>query len=99
FKFILPSIQQAEEQREQHADQDGSAKRKVKREVIALVTEIQWKPAKPEWQPRPQNQQKTNKRQNNTYHDEQSAHLLHDNIVLPPFGGRISHKKAQNSGT
>jgi len=98
----LLSIQQAEEQREQHTDQNGSAERKVKREVVALVTEVQGKATDPERQPRSKHEHNTDKRQNNAHHYEQSAHLLHDNIVLlglgsPFFGGESATKKLGSS--
>src|SRR5207247_4825588 len=77
----LSPIQQAEEQCEKHANQDGSSKRKVKCKVIALIMEVQREPAEPEWQLRSQHEQKTDKRQDAAHNDEQSAYLLHKTIL------------------
>jgi len=77
----LSPIQQAEEQCEKHANQDGSSKRKVKRKVVALIMEVQREPAEPEWQLRSQHEQKTDKRQDAAHNDEQSAYLLHWTIL------------------
>jgi len=52
FQYTSSAIQQTEDQRQQHADQNGSTERKVKREIVALIVEIEWKAAQPEWQER-----------------------------------------------
>src|SRR2546427_920829 len=94
----LSPIQQAEEQCEKHANQDGSSKRKVKRKVVALIMEVQREPAEPEWQLRSQHEQKTDKRQDAAHNDEQSAYLLHKDIVRqrktnsPPRRGGVARR-------
>src|SRR2546426_9261682 len=73
----LSPIHQAKDQRENHADQDGSSERKVKGEVVALVMKVKWKSAEPERQPWSKHEQQTDNRHNTAHYNEQSAHLLH----------------------
>ena len=77
----LPSIQKRKYQREYKAQQNRSAEWKIKRKVVALIMNIEWKPSETERQFRTQRQNKPQHRENHAHHHEQSAELRHTEFV------------------